>query len=190
MKNSNNEDKLNGIHSFYMTNKIFSFLYINKRLKIIIYNKKYQKLFKIGIEEYKEVSGRYKIGGNSGTVKEYSLISELLVFEGEYLNGERNGKGKEYDSVYLKYDGEFKNGRKNGKGKEYNSYNYKLIYEGEYLNGERNGKGKGYYNENIIYSLKNGKGFIKEYDFIGNFIFEGEYLNGKRNGKGKEYYKF
>ena len=56
MNNSYNKDKLNGIHSFYMINKIFSFLNINKRLKIIIYNKKYQKLFKIGIEEYKEVS--------------------------------------------------------------------------------------------------------------------------------------
>ena len=41
------------------------------------------------------------------------------MFEGEYLNGERNGKGKEYD-----YD------------------NGKLEFEGEYLNGERNGKGK------------------------------------------------
>ena len=128
MNNSYNKDKLNGIHSFYMTNKIFSFLNINKRLKIIIYNKKYQKLFKIGIEEYKEVSGRYKIGGNSGTVKEYSLISDSLVFEGEYLKGERNGKGKEYDFGNLKYDGEFKNGRKNGKGKEYYGFEEKLLF--------------------------------------------------------------
>ena len=36
------------------------------------------------------------------------------MFEGEYLNGLRNGKGKEYNS----------------KGD--------LIFEGEYLNGERN----------------------------------------------------
>ena len=35
-----------------------------------------------------------------------------LIFEGEYLNGLKNGKGKEYD-----YDG-------------------KLKFEGEYLNGE------------------------------------------------------
>ena len=41
-----------------------------------------------------------------------------LEFEGEYLNGERNGKGKDY------YD-------KGGKE-----------FEGEYLNGERIGKGK------------------------------------------------
>ena len=35
------------------------------------------------------------------------------MFEGEYLNGERNGKGKEYD------------------------WTGKLIFEGEYLNGEK-----------------------------------------------------
>ena len=41
-------------------------------------------------------------------------------FKGEYLNGKRNGKGKEYDKFG------------------------KLIFEGEYINGERNGKGKEY----------------------------------------------
>ena len=45
--------------------------------------------------------------------KEYSDYG-FLIFEGEYLNGERNGKGKEY----------YKNG--------------KLKFDGEYLNGERN----------------------------------------------------
>ena len=40
------------------------------------------------------------------------------MFEGEYLNGKRNGKGKEYDN------------------------NGKLEYEGEYLNGERYEKEK------------------------------------------------
>ena len=43
-----------------------------------------------------------------------------MEFEGEYIFGERNGKGKEYD-----YFGE-------------------LVYEGEYLNGKRSGKGKDY----------------------------------------------
>ena len=84
-----------------------------------------------------------------------------------------------------------------------------MIFEGEYLNGKK-WNGKGYdINNNIIYELKNGKGFIKEYDFYGGRLkyegdylngkgkeydfngkiqFEGEYLNGKRNGKGKEYF--
>ena len=66
-----------------------------------------------------------------------------LIFEGEYLNGKRNGKGKEYnDNGKLIFEGEYLNGKRNGKGKEYDN-NGKLIFEGEYLNG-KNGKGKEY----------------------------------------------
>jgi len=53
-----------------------------------------------------------------------------LLFEGEYLNGMRNGQGKEYDEDgYLKFEGEYKNGKQNGKGKEYR-YG-ELKFEGE-----------------------------------------------------------
>ena len=49
--------------------------------------------------------------------------------------------------------------------------------------------GKGYdRNKNIVYELKNGKGYIKEYNSRDKLIFEGEYLKGDKNGKGKEYY--
>ena len=41
---------------------------------------------------------------------------------------------------------------------------------------------------NIIYELKKGKGFVKEYYDNSKLRFEGEYLNGKKNWKGKEYY--
>jgi len=45
----------------------------------------------------------------------------MILFKGNYLNGERNGKGKEYynNSSNLKFEGEYKNGEKNGNGKEY-----------------------------------------------------------------------
>ena len=44
-----------------------------------------------------------------------------LIFEGEYLNGERHGKGKDYFSNgQLKFEGEYLNGKRSGKGKEYN----------------------------------------------------------------------
>ena len=42
-----------------------------------------------------------------------------MRFEGEYLNGLKNGKGKEYMLEKLIFEGEFLNGKKNGKGKEY-----------------------------------------------------------------------
>ena len=63
-----------------------------------------------------------------------------------------------------------------------------IIFEGEYL-FDKKWNGNGYdANGNIIYHLRDGNGFVKEYDCYSNkLLFEGEYLNGKRNGKGKEY---
>ena len=79
-----------------------------------------------------------------------------MEYEGEYLNGERNGKGKEYDTC-----GD-------------------LIFEGEYLNGDRL-IGKLYdYDGNLYCDLKSVNGLIKKYDHYGQLEFEGEYLNGKR----------
>ena len=106
-------------------------------------------------------------------------------FEGEYLNGKRNGKGKEYDEKKeLIFEGYYLYNYKI-KGKEY--LEGRLGYEGEYLYGNK-WEGKGYdENSNIIYELKNGKGKVKEYNERGKLIFEGEYINGKKNGKGKRY---
>ena len=69
-----------------------------------------------------------------------------MIYDGEYLNGERNGKGKEYDNDgNLIFEGEFIKGKRfNGKEKEYD-YRCKLIFEGEYLTGKRNGIGKKYF---------------------------------------------
>ena len=51
----------------------------------------------------------FELKDGKGIIKEYNYNGQLK-FEGEYINGERNGKGKEYN-----YDG-------------------KLIFEGEYKN--------------------------------------------------------
>ena len=41
-----------------------------------------------------------------GNVKEYNNLGEL-IFEGEYVEGKRNGKGKEYDKFgKLIFEGE------------------------------------------------------------------------------------
>ena len=95
-----------------------------------------------------------------------------MKYEGEYLNGLKNGKGIEYTrNPNIKYICEYKNGKKHGKGKEY-SYNYEstmfnyshLLFEGEYVND---------------YRLKG-----KEYYINGKLKFEGEYLfDQKLTGK-------
>ena len=93
------------------------------------------------------MSGTYIIYEVNRKGKEYLGENDYLIFEGEYLNGKRNGKGKEYDLGALIFEGEYKNGLKwNGKG--YNNHN------------------------NIVYELKNGKGYIIDY-----------YNNGKLNLK-------
>ena len=86
----------------------------------------------------------YELNNGNGKGKEYD--GDQLKFEGEYLNGKRNGNGKEYGlNNNLLYEGEFLNGKRNGKGKEYYS-NGKLKIKGEYLNSNIwNGKG---YNQN------------------------------------------
>ena len=51
----------------------------------------------------------YELNNGNGIIKEYNAF-DILLFQGEYLNGVINGKGKEYD-----FDGN-------------------LIYNGEYFN--------------------------------------------------------
>ena len=73
----------------------------------------------------------YELKDGKGKLKEYKYGK--LIFEGEYISGERNGYGKE-NNLYgiLIYEGEYLNGKRDGRGKEYNSYGF-LIFEGEYL---------------------------------------------------------
>ena len=44
-----------------------------------------------------------------------------MVFKGEFLNGEKNGKGKEFYNGFLEFEGEYLNGKRNGKGKKFNN---------------------------------------------------------------------
>ena len=79
----------------------------------------------------------------------------------------KNGKGKIYNyNGKIIFEGEYKNGEKNGKGKEYYS-NEQLLFEGDYLNGKK-WNGKGYDRDgNLVYEIKDGKGYIKEYTDYG-----------------------
>ena len=167
---------LENIKSSYLIKNIFSYIDDEKRrLRIFKYNKSLQKLNNINLVNYKIFSGKYIIYDANGKGKIYDAYKDTLLYDGEILLGEKNGKGIEYWYFY-KFEGEFVNGKRNGKGKEFfiERVPYErieiLIFEGKFLNGERNGEGK-------------------EFDIKGNLIYEGLYLNGNRlNGRGKEYY--
>ena len=84
----------------------------------------------------------FEIKDGKGNIKEFSYYDGTLKFEGEYLNGERNGKGKEY--LYeglLKFEREYIKGEIKGKDKEYN-YVGLIEFEEENLNGNRIEKNK------------------------------------------------
>ena len=134
------------VKSKYIRIIIFSFLNEKNKLDLIKYNLKLQKILEININTYKEKSQCIKIGKNDGYCRIYDLYTMALKFEGEYKNGKKNGKGKEFYKSHefsyeenirskLIFEGEYLNGKRNGKGKEYDDG--KLAFEGEYLNNER-----------------------------------------------------
>jgi len=142
-----------------------------------------------------------------GKGKEYDKRGEL-IFEGDYLNGRINGKGKEYNNGQLKFEGDYLNGKKNGKGKEFDKYG-NLISEGEYLynwkikgkeytNGKLEFEGEYFFekrwngivydkNGKVIYELIDGKGKVKELYKNGKIKLEIYFSTDLEIGNGKEY---
>ena len=153
---------LDMIKTSYFVKFFFNYLHEKTKLKLVKYNKSLQKIIDIKLINYKLFNERYIIYETKIKGKEY--FDNLLLYEGEYLNGERNGKGKEYAFC----DG--------------------LRFEGEFLKGKK-WNGKVYDHGEIISEIKEGKGIVIENEPCSLLKYKGEYLNGKRNGKGIEYYR-
>ena len=133
---------LDNIKSTYFIKILLCSLDEGRKLDIIKYNKRIQNNMNINLINYRIYSDRYILYETNKKGKEYNSSNDKLLYVGEYLNGKRNGKGKEYD------------------------YNGNIIFEGEYLNGKKwNGKGK-----EDKYEIKNGKGFIIEYEQYDKFL--------------------
>ena len=74
----------------------------------------------------------FKNGNGSG--KEYDFLSNL-IYEGKYVEGLRNGLGKEFKRGKKIYEGEYAYGKREGKGRKYNEFG-KLVFEGEFKDGK------------------------------------------------------
>ena len=99
---------LENMKSTYFIIKLFLNVDDKKKLKLIKYNKRIQRILDININNYKLFKRKYVVYDKNGIAKEYGIYDDKLKFEGEYLNGERNGKGKEYDdNGKLEYEGEY-----------------------------------------------------------------------------------
>ena len=95
-----------------------------------------KKILGICLDDYKKRSVKIFVGERNGIGKEFRKGTNIIVFEGQYLKGKKNGRGKEYyDDGKLKFEGDYLNGIKI-EGKGYNKEG-QLILE---IN--RNGEGK------------------------------------------------
>ena len=147
--NKYNNGLINELNNIIKDNNIFSKL----RNITNIY-------FKIFFDNYEaKINQSYII---TKKIKEY----EDGIYEGEFKDDKREGKG-----VYIwkdgeKYEGEWKNDKREGKGILH--YNEGDRYEGEYKNNIKEGKGIMYYKDGNRY--------------------EGEWKNNKREGKGIFYW--
>ncbi|WP_139365140.1 MORN repeat-containing protein [Litchfieldia alkalitelluris] len=134
------------------------------------------------------------LGGNmkiyrKGNV-EYNLKTKKKVYEGEFLNGKRHGKGKEFLDGFI-YIGEFIEGKKHGEGTEVCKNTKTWIYKGQYSEDKRHGQGKersngflyqGYFKEG------NRTGYGKVYEIKSKkLVFKGYYFEGVRQGKGEHF---
>lgn len=130
------------------------------------------------------------------------------VYEGEYIDGRKEGKGKFWYVDGTVYEGQWRNNEKHGKGKE--TYSDGACYEGEFEGGSRHGVGTLTYANADVYEgswvddIKHGYGTFRwsagtvyegdfadgvmhgngTYHFHDGCTYVGEYADGKRNGRG------
>ena len=85
---------LKNIKSSYFIKILFSYIRDEIKLKLIQYNKNFQKIAEINVVNYKFLSGKYIIYEKCGKIKEFCGYNDNLIFEGEYSNCKEIGKEK------------------------------------------------------------------------------------------------
>ena len=124
------------------------------------------------------------------TVKMNYTFPNGDYYIGPFINNLPNGQGKTFTkNGKVRYQGNFVNGCLQGKGKLY--FDNDEYYEGDFLNNVKHGKGKLYYpNGQIKYD---GDFANDKFDGYGKYVLEngenyiGEWSNGLRHGKGAVY---
>ena len=158
-------------------------------IKGIVYDKNEKKFFEGTIDENNKIQGNFYVKNKiifTGKFEDYKDISNYVVefnnkckiiYEGEYKNGMRCGKGEDYEGKYV---GEFLYDLYHGEGGlDYSNYN-----RGEFKNGQKTGL---WGNNNYKNGKKNGICI----DWIYTEEYVDDYLHGeKSNNKIKEMYYF
>ena len=207
--------KYEGVNSFYIGEVNINNELNGKGILINELGCKYDGSFEknkfTGIGKYIDEEGNYYEGYFKDKKLEGKGIKKTLngiTFNCEFSNGIKEGKGREETSENI-YEGEYKNDKKNGKGK-LTYKNLKDFYEGDFkdnnitgkghyewangesykgtfLNGKMHGKGiykwpdGGKYKGDYFNNIKEGHGIFYWSD---GKIFDGPFKNGKPNGNG------
>ena len=189
--------------------KIFKILIPSSSYIDFVYHYTKTKSFDYWIQEHDPTL--YYISENIVSDKILTVFNEDgSVYEGEYKHGQPNGKGSmtSYDNKNI-YDGDWVNGKREGIGKLIicDEYNYTGPFENDNFSGSGgvlcDNKGniyEGDFEKNKFegyghYKMSNGDVYIGEFkeglfhgkgqynDNEGN-VFDGEFKNGKKDGEG------
>ena len=140
-------------------------------------------------------NGEYYIGQSlNGKKHGKGIIFDMygnVKYDGDFSNGEKEGKGKYIYKDGKIYEGEWVKGKKNGKGIIYNK-DGSILYEGDFVNDKREGNCKYIFEDGSYYigqckdDKMTGKG--KLYLKNGELKYDGDYVNGIKEGNGKLMY--
>ena len=108
------------IKSSFILKTIFANLDNKIKFNIVVHNKQLQRKLNLNLTDFRIVIGRY-IEKKNYEIIEYNSYNNQIIFEGEYSNGKRNGKRKEYNEEGdIIFEGEYLNGKKwEGISREY-----------------------------------------------------------------------
>ena len=118
-------------------------------------------------------------------IKGIMISSSLDYYEGSFINGKKEGKGKLIYNNGTEYIGTFKNNKQDGYGQL--TQENGEIYQGEWKEGRIHGNGTRFHKNgdkyigNYIDNVRSGYGI---YIFSNGNIYEGNWVKGKANGKG------
>ncbi|EGR33489.1 phosphatidylinositol-4-phosphate 5-kinase, putative [Ichthyophthirius multifiliis] len=142
----------------------------------------------------------------------YKYVKTNERYEGEWVNGEKQGQGTYFYSNGGKYQGQWLKNQKHGKGAYYypsgsvyegdwqddkvNGFGIQIVkdsyrYEGQFQNGLKSGQGififqdESSYEGNFLNDFINGSGNM---NYANGDIYQGEFFNDMRNGNGTYQY--
>eukprot|EP00830_Metopus_es_P020208 TRINITY_DN7913_c0_g1_i1.p1 TRINITY_DN7913_c0_g1~~TRINITY_DN7913_c0_g1_i1.p1 ORF type:complete len:317 (+),score=77.49 TRINITY_DN7913_c0_g1_i1:48-998(+) len=140
-----------------------------------------------GIIQYEDGSffeGHFVQGKIQG--KGRKIYAQLDIYIGDYVNNQAEGKGKYVHPDGSYYDGDWKQDVRDGEGVEV--IQGQQIYKGQFKNSVKQGKGVCEFEDKAVYDgdfnngVFEGKGSITYAD---GKKYEGDWKEGKKNGTGK-----